>query len=169
MTTTLRVIDSISRWVGHAVKWFAVALVCLGAYEVVMRYAFNSPTRWGYETLFMLGAALYALSWAYVHLEHGHIRLDVFYGRLSARAKAIIDVACTTLFFFPLIGALIYMSGLKMWHAWKIGEISIEGTWYPPLGPIRTVVFIGLCLFALQGIAQYIRDLHVLLRHRTYD
>ena len=102
MTTTLRVIDSISRWVGQAVRWFAVALVCLGAYEVVMRYAFNSPTRWGYETLFMLGAALYVLSWAYVHLEHGHIRLDVFYGRLSARGKAIIDIVCATLFFFPL-------------------------------------------------------------------
>lgn len=165
MSITLRLIDSINRWVGHGIKWFAVVLVCLGTYEVVMRYAFNSPTRWGYETLLMLGAAMYVLSWGYVHLEHGHIRLDVFYARLSARAKAIMDVACTTLLFFPLVGILAYTSASRMWDSWETGERSIAATWYPPLGPIRTLVFIGICLFALQGIAQFIRDLYVLSRH----
>lgn len=169
MSTMLRIIDSISRHVGKALRWVAIAIVCLGAYEVVMRYVFNSPTQWGYETLLMLGAGMYVLSWAYVHLERGHIRLDVFYARLSARGKALIDVVCTILYFFPLIGVLTYMSGSMMWHAWEIGEKSIETYWYPPLGPIRTVVFIGVGMFALQGVAQFIRDLHILLRHRPYD
>lgn len=165
----LRVIDFVSRWVGEALKWVAVAIVCLGASEVVMRYVFNSPTHWGYETLLMLGAGMYVLSWAYVHLERGHVRLDVVYTRLSVRGKAIIDVICTALYFFPLIGVLVYISSLKMWRAWEIGEKSIETHWYPPLGPIRTAVFIGLCLFALQGLAQFIRDLHVLVKHQPYD
>jgi TRAP-type mannitol/chloroaromatic compound transport system permease small subunit len=167
MNNLLKIIDSTSKRVGQVMGCIAIIIVCLGAFEVVMRYGFNNPTNWGYDTLLMAGASMYVLSWAYVHLEHGHIRLDLFYIRFSTKVKAIVDVICTLLFFFPLISFLIYASALKMWRSWITGEISIETTWYPPLGPLRTAVFIGLCLFALQGIAQFIRDLHILMRHKA--
>ncbi|MGB2878004.1 MAG: hypothetical protein WBB97_08255 [Dehalococcoidales bacterium] len=40
-----------------------------------------------------------------------------------------------------------------------------RSNWYPITGPIRTVVVLGLCLFALQGVAQFIRDLYRLIRN----
>jgi TRAP-type mannitol/chloroaromatic compound transport system permease small subunit len=41
--------------------------------------------------------------------------------------------------------------------------------WYPPAGPLRTIVLLGLALFALQGFAQFIRDLYLLIRGKPYD
>jgi TRAP-type mannitol/chloroaromatic compound transport system permease small subunit len=137
--------------------------------EVVLRYVFNHPTTQGPVLATMTGAALYALSLGYILLHHGHVRIDILYGRLSPRRKAVLDVVLTLLFFFPVIGLLTYAGGEWMSFAWRTGERSGQTYWYPLLGPVRTAVFAGLALFLLQGIAQFVRDLHFAIRNRPYD
>ena len=150
-------------------KWFMLGMIFFGVLEVTQRYVFNHPTMWGYELIIMLGAAMYPLTWACIHRRHGHVRVDVFYSRMSTRGKAIVDVVCGVLFFFPVILFLVYTSGVWMWHAWEIGEKSVETYWYPPIAPLRTAVFVGVVLFLVQGVAQFIRDAHLLVRGRPYD
>ena len=169
MKKFLRLIDSTSTWTGKIVLWLSVILVIVMTYEVFMRYALNSPTMWAYETSIMIGAAMYALSWAYVHRERAHIRVDLIYSRLSSRGKAIVDTICTFFLFFPLISLLGYMAFSWMTRAWKINEKSVETYWYPPIAPLRTAVFIGLVLFGLQGLVQFIRDVYLLVRNKSYD
>lgn len=169
MRKLLKFIDATSLWTGKIVRWLAVALVLIMSYEVFMRYVLNSPTMWAYETVIMTGAAMYVFAWTYVHREKAHIRVDVFYSRLSSRGKALVDALCTFFLFFPLISLLGYMAFTWMARAWKIGEKSVETYWYPPIAPLRTAVFIGLVLFGLQGLAQFIRDVYLLLRNKSYD
>lgn len=169
MRKILRAIDSVSEWTGNTMCWLWAALVLIMTYEVIMRYAFTKPTEWAYETSIMIGAATYALAWAYVHAHHAHVRVDVIYGRLSPRGKAIVDVIGSLLFFFPLIIVLTDHAFAWAWHAWVINEKSVETYWYPPVAPLRTVVLLGLILFGLQAVAQFIRDLYFLIRNRPYD
>ncbi len=56
-----------------------------------------------------------------------------------------------------------------MFVSWATDERMPITGWYPPAGPLRTVVFYGLALFALQGIAQFIRDLHLLIKNKQYE
>ncbi len=169
MRTTLKKVDSVSEWTGRIVCWLCVGLLAVSIYEVSMRYVFNAPTSWAYETLTMLGGTIYVVAWCYVHRYGRHVRVDIFYRLLSQRAKAVIDVTCALLFFFPLLAALTYTSARWMWRAWSINEVMCESYWYPPAGPFRTIVFLGLCLFALQGIVQFIRDLHLLIAGKPYE
>jgi len=164
--TIARVIDSISEGMGKAIQWACVALVIVLCYEVTARYGFNAPTIWAHETSCMLGGAIVALGWAYTHKHHGHVRVDVFYTHLSPRGKAITDVVGALLFLFPLLIVLIYAAADQVWFSWSMGEKLIESYWYPPAYPIRTVLVLGLSLFALQGMAQFIRDLYVLIRNK---
>ncbi len=150
-------------------RWLAIFLMLVICTEVFMRYALNKPTIQGPVIATMTGAALYTLSWGYVHLHRRHIRVDVFYTRFSMRGKAIIDVVCALVFLLPLIGLLTYAGWEWVWYAWSTGERSGQTYWYPITGPIRTVVFIGLVLFAFQGLAQFFRDIYVLVRNRAYD
>ena len=69
MRRILKVIDTISEKVGSAGRWFVVALILVGMFEVTMRYVFNNPTVWAYETSSMLGGATYAFGWAYALLH----------------------------------------------------------------------------------------------------
>jgi len=169
MRRILRLIDSTNEWVGRQMKWLVFALIIIICSEVISRYVFNHPTIQLPVIVTMTGAALYALSCGYIALHHGHVRIDIFYGRLSQRRKAILDVILTLLFFFPVIGLLTYAAGEWMWFAWSSGERSMMTYWYPLLGPVRTAVFAGLVLFILQGVAQFVRDLHLLVRNKPYD
>ena len=169
MRTLVRVIDSLSEWAGKTICWFCVALVMLMTFEVIMRYVFNAPTLWVYETSIMIGTTIYIVAWSYAHRHHSHVRVDVFYIRLSLRGKAIIDVVGDLLLFSPLIIILVYASVDWTWASWLEGEVMPQTGWYPPHAPLRTVVTMALCLFALQGGAQFIRDLYVLIRNKPYD
>ena len=169
MRTILRVIDSTSEWVGKVARWFWVAVVLVMTCEVIMRYVFNSPTMWAYETSMMIGAVAYALAFCYTHKHRAHVRVDVLYMRLSPRGRAIIDVIGALLLFFPLIILLADMSIDFAWRAWVINEKSVETYWYPPIAPVRTVLAIGLSLFLLQGGAQFFRDSYLLIRNKPYD
>ena len=165
----MKVIDSISEHVGSSARWLCVALVFAGAYDTILRYAFNAPTVWAYETMIMLGGSIYALGWAYDYLHKSHIRVDIFYSHLSSRRKAITDLICTAVFFFPLMAILIRASIWWARRAWSIGEVMIESYWYPPAAPFRIAIAVGICLLALQGAAQFIRDLYFVIRRKALD
>lgn len=164
MGKLLKVIDSINEWVGVQVRWLSVALVLIGVIGVIRRYLLHQSTVWEYELIIMTGAAMYSLSWGYVLLHNAHTRVDIFYSRLSQRGRAILDMICFLIFFFPLIGAL-----LKISYSWMVFSISINEksslTYvYPPLYPLRSIVFIGFLLFFLQGVAVFVRNLYFAIK-----
>ena len=163
MDNILRFIDSTSTWVARFAKWLSVALILLLSFEVVMRYVFNSPTVWVMQTSMMVGGALIVLGWAYVLQQNAHVRVDVFYGRLSARSKAIVNTLGSVIILFPFVGFLAYKAAVQSVYSWNMNETMSETAWYPPIWPIRIVVFVGLALFVLQAVAQFIRELRVLL------
>lgn len=169
MRKLLRVIDSISGYTGGVMKWFCYALVLVVVYDVIMRYVFNDPPMWAFDTAVMLGGTIYVLAWAYTHRYRGHVRVDVIYHHLSHRARAIIDAAGTLFLFFPLLALVIHESFRWMWRAWVIHERFMETYWYPPVAPFRTIVMLGFCLLLLQGIAQFIRDSYIVIKNKPYD
>ena len=54
-------IDSISEWSGRIFAWISLPLVVFMAYDVIMRYLFQAPTKWAYEMTWMLYGALFML------------------------------------------------------------------------------------------------------------
>lgn len=165
----LRAIDAANEWMGLAMRWFVVIAFLLTALETTQRYVFDHPTMWGYETPIHFGAAMYCLSWGYVLKHHGHVRVDVFYGRFSDRTKAIVDLLCFIVLFIPVIGFLVHTSGVWMVDAWRILEVSVLTYWYPPIYPLRTAIFAGFVLLLLQGVGQFYRDSYFLIKGRAYD
>lgn len=160
MRKVLKIIDFVNEWVGVRTRWLAVALVLIGVIGVIRRYLLHQSTAWEYELIVMSGAAMYVLSWGYVLLRNAHTRVDIFYARLSPRGKALVDAIGCIFLFFPLIGTMVSSS-----YSWMVFSISIRETSattyvYPPLYPLRTIIFIGFLLFFLQGVAFFIRNLY---------
>jgi len=167
MNKIARIIDTISEYTGLGAIWLSIALILVLTYETTVRYVFNAPTQWAFETSYMIGASMAVLGWAYTHKHHGHIRVDVFYTRFSPRGRAIIDVVISILFLFPLLTVLIYGSYSSLQFAIQMNEKLAESSFRPPAAPIKAVIFVGICLFALQTIAEFIRDLYLLIRKKT--
>jgi len=164
MKTILRIVDRVSEWVGLTGRWIALALLVIVTVEVIRRYVFNSPTTWAYQASVILGGSLFILYWGYAEKLKTHIRIDLLYGRLSLRGKALVDVLGFAIFFLPLFVALIKVSFSWMLWSWQTGEKMSTTIWYPPAAPFRAVAVIGLSLCLLQFLASFIRDLYTLIK-----
>jgi len=160
----LKAIDRVNEWVGVQTRWLSVILVLIGVLGAFRRFALHQSTAWECELIVMVGAAMYVLSWGYVLLLNAHTRIDIIYSRLSQKGKAIVDIVCSVLFFFPLISALVISSYDWMMFSISISEKSALTYVYPPLYPLRIVVFIGFLLFFLQGVAMFIRNIYYLIK-----
>jgi TRAP-type mannitol/chloroaromatic compound transport system permease small subunit len=165
----LKTIDSLSDASGWVGKWFALVLVGAGTFETVSRHFFGSPTIWAYDTLSMAGGVMYLLGASFDLKRNAHTRVDLIYSQLPIRVRALIDVLMSLLLFFPLMTVLLWYSITWAIKAWKINEVMFTSFWYPPAGPYRTVFAVGLLLLVLQGIAQLVRDVHIVVRGKPID
>jgi len=157
-------IDRLSLWVAKAVTVAVLAMVVTIAYDVILRYVFRAPTVWQYDTSYMLGGSVIILGAGYVHLKRRHVRVDLIYNHLPSRARLILDVVFTLLFFFPLLTGLIIVSAGYAIHAYQVKEFSEVGFWRPLMWPFRSVIPVGLAVLWLQGLANFIRDLFMLVK-----
>ena len=160
----LSILDGISEWSGKAVSWLVLILTLIIGYEIIMRYVFNAPTKWSFDISYMLGGAYFLLGEAYTLLKKRHVRIDIFYNRFSERKKALIDIIFYLIFFFPLWIGLLYAMIPYVYLSWVTGERYMQGYWMPILYPFKTVMPVGIFLFLLQGIAEFIRSVMVLRR-----
>jgi len=162
-------IDRLSEGAGALGKWFAFLLVLIGTYETVARHFFDAPTIWSYDALCMSGGVVYLLGASYTHLKDSHTRVDILYSHLSPRQKAVFDIVCSLLFFFPLMGVMFDKAVYWAVRAWRIKEVMFNSFWYPPAAPYRTLFAIGLLLLLLQGLAKLIRDVYFLAKGENLD
>jgi TRAP-type mannitol/chloroaromatic compound transport system permease small subunit len=161
----LTYIDLVSEWTGKATSYLVLVLTGTVTYEVVCRYAFNAPTIWAQESSTYLYGAFFMLGGAYVLLHDGHVRVDIFYSRLSQRGKAIVDLITFPVFFFLFVGILVWEGGKMAIWSWSIWEHT-QSPWSPPIYPLKTVIPVASLLLFLQGLARYIRDIRFLVNER---
>ena len=133
-------------------------------YEVFMRYLLNAPTKWAFDISYMLGGTFFLVGASYTLWMKGHVRIDIFYSRFSPRNQALIDVIFALIFFFPLWVGLFCKLIPYVYMSWQLGERSLESYWRPPIYPFKTVIPIGVFLLLLQGIAEFIRSLFMLIK-----
>lgn len=169
MRKVLKLIDTVNANLGQGVKWMVVAAILFICLQVVMRYVFGRAVMWTYELPIQIAACMYCLSWGYVLLNKGHARVDIIYTRFSERGRAIIDSVCFVCLFLPVIGTLTYLSYKWMIRAFDIGERTVFTYLYWPAQPLRTIIFIGILLFLVQGFAQFYRDVYLALKGEKYD
>jgi TRAP-type mannitol/chloroaromatic compound transport system permease small subunit len=156
--------DWISLWCGKAVSVAVFVMVLIIAYDVFLRYVFRAPTIWQYDISYMLGGSVILLGAGYVHMKRRHVRVDIIYNKFPPRVRLFFDVLFTLIFFFPLITGLLLAAAGHAIEAYEIKEFSEVGFWRPLMWPFRTVITIGLGVLLLQGVANFIRDVFLLVR-----
>ncbi len=159
----LRVAHAIDRFTersGLAFAWLLAPLIGAVCWEVVARYAFDAPTTWAYETIYMLYAAMFMLGAAYALRVGAHVRTDFLWERWRPRTRAAIEIVAYLACFFP--GMLLFLlAGLEStWSSFEIGERSADTSWFPPLWPLKALVPAAALLLLLQGVSELLKSLH---------
>ena len=159
MRAIIHLIETLSEWSGRLIAWLSTALVLLIGYDVAMRYLFNQTAVWMQELEWHLFAAMFLIGMAYTLKVDAHVRVDVFYARMSARRRAWVNLLGTLLFLMPFCLLVIDRSWAFAFNAYQIGESSPDPGGLPARWLIKFSVPLGFALLLLQGIAEALKAL----------
>ena len=161
-------IRRLSTATGHLAAWGLVATVAFGAAAALLRTVARplglSPQLNALADLQWMGfgvVVLFAAAWALA--DEDHVRVDVLYGRLGARGRAVVDLVGTVALLLPFCGLLLWAVGPVVAEAWAVREGALDPGGLPRW-PVKVVLPGALGLLALQGIARAIEAALVLLR-----
>lgn len=152
-----RSIDTLNEKTGVYGAYLILPLIGVVAYEVMMRYAFNAPTSWGFEMTTFLYGVHFMLAFGFAHKHDGHVAIDIFETRLPQKPRAIVRIVANLLIFLPTIGLMSVWSVIYAATSWRDWERA-SSSWAPAVYPYKTIMAIGFILFFLQGLAKLIQD-----------
>lgn len=160
----IRFLDAVSVKLGHAVSWLTLSMVLVTFVIVVMRYVFGTGLIWLQESVTWMHAAVFMLGAAYTLQQEDHVRVDIFYRKMTARPRAWVNLLGVIVFIFPMSGFFAYASLDYVSAAWTIREVSRNsgGLPYPFIPLLKSVLLIMPVAVALQGLSLLLRSARVL-------
>src|SRR5919106_1691830 len=153
----IRAIDRFTDVTGRLVAMAMLFLVGSISYEVVMRYGFNAPTVWVYESSFMANGSAFMLGAAYALLKGAHVRTDIYWENYSERKKGVVDLISYLLFFYPAMITFMLISIDDALHSYDTGERSQESVWRAIMWPFRATIPLAALLLMIQGVSEVLK------------
>jgi len=150
-------IDRIIAAIGRIAAWAVLVVVLVEFTVVLLRYGLGVGSIWLQETVVYAHAALFMLAAAWTLAAGGHVRVDIFYARASARHKAWVDLVGTAFFLLPFMAALLLLSLPYVGRSWAILERSREASGLPLVFVLKTLIPAFAALMLLQGASLAIR------------
>lgn len=157
--------DRVNDWVGAKFAWVAVPVALLIFYEVISRRVFNNPHMWALDTATLFYAIHFMMVGAYGLLHSAHVNIDTIYMYLPRRWQAGLDSAGYLLLFFPYFLVFLYAGTDLAVESIQMGDRTVTGV--PVIVPVmKTLIPLSSFFLLLQGLAQFLRSLHLCVRGR---
>jgi len=142
--------------VGRITGWCAFLLVCVMAFNVLLRYFFRTGSVAMQELEWHLMAPICLLGLSYALLHDGHVKVDILYGRFSPRLQRLIDLVSMILV-TVLMAILIYLSIPYVEQSYSIGEKSPDPGGLTHRWILKALLPVGFGLMLVQSIAATLR------------
>jgi len=155
-------LDSFSEKVGRSIAWLTLLMVITQFSVVVLRYLFNTGWIAMQESILYMHALVFMLGAAYTLKHDGHVRVDIFYHRMSLRGKAWVDVLGTLLLLLPVCLFIFTYSWDYVASSWALLEGSREAGGLPGLFLLKTSIILMAGLLILQGLSLLLKNLLVI-------
>lgn len=127
-----RFLRSIERFTAVASGLFIFALMFVGVGQILGRKLFNSPI-FGYIDAVEMSISVFAfLAISYCEAVNGHVRMELFVGKLRGVPLWLAEAAGQILGLF-IIGVLIYFGWEHAMRAFNFGDSTIDAEipWWP--------------------------------------
>ena len=161
-----RQIDRASQRFGRGLAWLSVVMVLIGAFNALARYGgravgINLSSNGLLEAQWYLFALIFLLGAAPTLAANRHVRVDVYYGRLSPRRKAWIDLLGCVFLLLPFCTFALVTSLPFVESSWSVWELSPDpgglARW-----PIKTAIPLAFGLLIIQGLSFALGRLEIL-------
>lgn len=158
MDTIAKYIDMMNEFIGQVTSFLVIPLVGVVFYEVLMRYAFNAPTVWGFEMTAFIYGVHYMLGLALTEGRGGHVTVGVITDRLPKKVQALLGIITSLVIFMPVWICMAIWSWDYAITSTMQGELN-STSWAPPVWPLKILMAIGFTALLLQGLSTLFRHI----------
>ncbi|MFK7880826.1 TRAP transporter small permease subunit [Roseobacter sp.] len=153
-------IERMNQIVANVIRWLALTMVLVQFCIVIGRYVFGFNSIAAQESVLYMHATLFMLGAGYTLLVDKHVRVDVFYAKVSEATRRRIDIFGHLFLLIPSMTALLYWSWPSVRNSWKIleGPISVGGI--EAVFLLKSLIPAFCVLILLQSLALLVRLFH---------
>lgn len=152
----MRWVDRIGYVVGRFSMYLLFPMGGIMLYATVIRVIFGVPVNWVLEMSQFALSAYYLLGGAYSLQLDAHVRMDLFYGMMRPRTRAITDAFTILFVIFYLV--VLFIGGLSSTNYAIEYQQKNYTAWAPLLWPIKVIMTVGIFLMLLQAISCFFKD-----------
>lgn len=127
-----------------------------------MRYLFDYTIIWVIELEIYLFALIFLGGAAYTFQQDEHVRVDVFYDKLSIKKKAIVNIIGGLLFLIPWTWVIINVGFHYVRMSYEVNESSAQAGGLPMLYLLKSFIMLGFFFLLLQAIASILKAIQTL-------
>lgn len=154
-----KIAERLSSAIGHFGAWCIFGLMIIGIVGVITRFAGVPLSGILSLSVFIFVAAVY-VSLAYTQVRNNHVAVDLFISRLSSKHRLVMK-SVTTFLSFVACFFLFWATWSYAWDSLIIGE-RMDGEPYYPIYPVKICIAIGVTIFFLQMIADFVKSVQSL-------
>ena len=154
MQQTQSPLSIISTFSGHAVSWLTLAMVVLLTLNVLSSWLFNSSSILMSESITWMHSANFLIAAAYTLNRNEHVRVDIFYAKMSAKKQALVDLFGTLFLMIPVSVFVFWASWSYVMLSWRIGEKSAEAGGMPAIYILKGLLLLMPILLIIEGLNQ---------------
>ena len=138
-----------------------LAMMFLGAADVIGRYVFNNPIMGALEVSQLLMGGVVFLAWGYTLSKRAHVTVDILLIMYPKRIQVILHAVMmfVTLVLFSIV---VWQSAAMAISDWQAGKLV--RTIFIPLAPFKAMVLLGGLLLCLECIIQIIKSAPVIFK-----
>ena len=151
-------IDKIIEKVKSLCSWLSFLLVILITIDVFLRYVFNFSSASLYELEWHFFAAIFLLGSSVTLQNDEHVRVDVFYNRLSKKKKEVINLIGNIFFLVPFSLVIFYTSIPFVTDSFVILESSPDPGGLPFRFIIKSIIPFSFFLLTIIGVINIIKN-----------
>lgn len=158
-------LEKITVWSGQLIAWLTLAMVLTTFSIVILRYGFSTGWIAMQESVVYIHALVFLIGIPYTLKYDGHVRVDIFYSKMSRRNKAWVNLLGTIFLLLPVTIFIAWSSWDFVMASWEMGEESGEAGGLPGVYLLKSSILIMTLLLLIQGFSQFLLNLNYLGTH----
>lgn len=152
----LRGLGLVNEAVGRVIAILAILFAAIIVFDVIMRYAFNDPTRWAFDVTKQMFGFYFILLGGYALRQQSHVRVDLLTETLRHGTRRWVEAAGYIFFFFPFAWVFLTRSYDFAATSWAQAETTY-GSVQLPVYPLKAAMCVAAALLLLQGIIEFLK------------
>jgi|TARA_B100001079_G_C16354793_1_gene490029 TRAP-type mannitol/chloroaromatic compound transport system permease small subunit len=154
--------EQIMNIISKLLVYILLSMIGLVILTIFLRYFFSIGSISIQELIMYFHASIFMLGISYTYKENSHVKIDIFYNKLSEKNKTILSLIGVILLIIPFAIFIIFISFDMVSSSWSIFEGSSEAGGLDLVFILKSLIPLSGFLILLQALSELFKNLQIL-------